>query len=1171
MTDTHDERRIVTVVAADVVGSTRIVEQLDGEHAKLIIGEALRIAISAVERYGGTVKDLAGDGVLALFGAPVSHEDDAARALLASLAITVLIRDYAEEARRSYGLEGFAMRVGVATGEAVLGMVGGGTRVEYGAVGDAVNTAARLQSAASPGTVLVAASTRSATEKLFRWGAAAAFELKGKEEPVTATVLYGAVEPDVHGTVATPLVGRTAELDAIDRVLSDLSIGRGAVVFLVADAGLGKSRLLSEARARAGQRTNIRWLDAHCASYAEAIPYWVYREVLFDWLGVTSGDPPLRMRLELRHHLADIAGARVDELAPYLASLCGLQLDPDVQAKLRALSPEALQYRTFEVMSSLFEGIAAQRPLVIALDDLHWADPTSVRLSEQLLPLLERFPIVLLIAMRIDRDHPSWALRRTCEEEYPHLFRELRVPPLGQDDERRLVSALTGQAPIGSVDVERLLTYSDGNPFFLEELIRSMTDRSGAVVPPTIGAAIQARVDRLDATARQLLRAAAVLGRSFSLGLLAAVAHESPETVWRVIHELQRLDFVREQRRLPEPEFRFRHALIQEAVYSTLLQVDRVRLHGRAAAALESARAGEQPALLGVLAIHWSHADDPEKAIHYLRLAGDTARNDWALDEAIEHYRALVPLLRRLNHAAEAATTLFKLGLTLHTAMRYEEANTAWQEAFTIWAPEHLMRAHTAELRIASPAIPGPPDVLGNTAWTNIQVAMQVYDRVVEAWPERNAVPSLADTWTVSGDGLRYEFHLRAGLTWHDGTPLTAAHVERAMKRALDPRHPAAGASIYFVIRGAREYYFGDKHDASSVGVHALDDRRLIIELAHPAPYFMSVMNRPDANAHLQPESTMGSGAFRVTASAPGRLTLERVNTERLRRGNVGRVEMVQMDAEAAAEAYLRDEVDMVPLRVGGATTRLPIDHPEASITPLAATVYLVPDCARGCSSQPLRRALAAAIDTQRVRIALPPASTVATGGIVPPALQGHTADIAVGFDPATARRWLRKSGFIGPLRFVCMPVWNALGVVVADSWREHLGIEVVFREDDPDELALDVDVHMYNWLPGYPDPEYYLRLLLHSASLTNRGRWANSSFDELIDKAVVQRESGARLEMFHAADRLAIREECALIPLGYLASITYVKPWVSGWWEFGKSSASFADLIVDDAQRPAV
>jgi class 3 adenylate cyclase/tetratricopeptide (TPR) repeat protein len=750
LTDAHDERRIVTVVAADVVGSTRLVEQLDGEHAKLLIGEALKIAISAIERFGGTVKDLAGDGVLALFGAPVTHEDDATRALLASLAITDRIREYGEEVRRGYGIEGFGMRVGVATGEAVLGAVGGGGRVEYGAVGDAVNTAARLQSAALPGTVLVAASTRGAAEQLFGWGASSRLELKGKELPVTATTLEAIVETVAPVAVATPLLGRTAELDTIDGVLDALATGRGAVLFVVADAGLGKSRLLGEARSGAAERPGVRWFDAHCASYAEAIPYWVYRDLLFDWLGISQSDPPLRMRIELQRHLMDAVGPQADEFAPYLASLCGMQLEPEMQAKLQSLSPEALKYRTFEVLTALFNSIAVQQPLVIALDDFHWADPTSVLLSAQLLPLVERLPIVVLIAMRPERDHPSWSLRRTCEEEFPHLFTELRLNPLAQDDERRLVQALSGDVALEAVDVERLLGYSEGNPFFLEEMIRSIGSESGAVVPITIGSAIQARVDRLDATSRQLLRAAAVLGRSFSLDVLAGMTHEPSETVWRVIHQLQRIDLVREQRRYPEPEFRFKHALIQEAIYASLVQTDRLALHRSAAEALESTPAGEQPALLGVLAIHWRNADDPAKAIHYLRLAGDTARNEWALDEAIGHYRALVPLLHRVGQSDEAAVTLFKLGLTLHTAMRYEEANAVWQEAFTTWQPELPVTAPAAELRIASPLVPGPPDILGSTAWSNIHIAMQVYDRVVEAWPGRNTVPSLAERWSVT-------------------------------------------------------------------------------------------------------------------------------------------------------------------------------------------------------------------------------------------------------------------------------------------------------------------------------------------------------------------------------------------------------------------------------------
>ncbi|MGA8016464.1 MAG: ABC transporter substrate-binding protein [Candidatus Dormiibacterota bacterium] len=656
-----------------------------------------------------------------------------------------------------------------------------------------------------------------------------------------------------------------------------------------------------------------------------------------------------------------------------------------------------------------------------------------------------------------------------------------------------------------------------------------------------------------------------MLGRGFGLDLLAAVTGEPVDSLWPALHQLQRLDLVREERRWPRPEFRFKHALIQEAVYGSLVGTERAELHRRAGEWLQADHTDNLSPYFGLLALHWKQARRPDRAIAFLRLAGDRALEQWALDEAIGHYRDLVSLLRMEGRGAEAADALFSLALALHTAMRYEQANAAWQEAFGGWQPPPPAARSRSTLRIAKPWLPGPPDPIGTNAWTNIQLSMQVYDRLVEARPGRTVVPSLADRWEVSADGLRYEFRLREDLVWHDGTPLTAHDIEASVKHGLDPVHPAASATIYFVLTGATDYHFGSAADSSGVGIRALDARRLEITLSNPAPYFMSVLNRPDANAHRLPESAVGTGAFELMEASTDRLVLTRRWAAGWRRGNADTVEMVRLGAEEAAAAYRRGELDMVLLRIDGATPELPADHPEAQASALTTSLFLVPNCLGRPASVALRRALAGAVDRERVAGVLAPPGAVATGGVVPPALQGHTPDIAHPFDPAESRRLLDQAGRRGELHLGCPAAWTEVGEAVAAGWREHLGVEVEVTIRAPSEglMAEEVDVEVANWLPGYPDPEYYLRLLLHSQSLSNRGGWSCAAFDELVERAVAQREIGARLALFHDADRLAIQDQCALIPVAYLGALAFVKPWVRGWWEWGKSSASFADLEI--------
>src|SRR6185437_8677449 len=269
----------------------------------------------------------------------------------------------------------------------------------------------------------------------------------------------------------------------------------------------------------------------------------------------------------------------------------------------------------------------------------------------------------------------------------------------------------------------------------------------------------------------------------------------------------------------------------------------------------------------------WLRAEDEEKAADYLLRAGDKARLEYALDEAIEHYRDLLPLLERRGERQEIALVLFKLALALHTSLRFAEANEAYQRAFAHWTPPEP-RAATERLRLATSYLPNDLDPKSAIAWPNIQFCMQLFDRLVEQWPERTIVPSLADRWEIADDGLRYVFHLRTGLTWSDGTPLTARDVEFGIKRVLDPDAPGSSVAIYFVLENGQDYYLRRNADAGRIGVRALDDRTLEFRLVAPAPYFLSVMNRPDggplprhvieADGDAWTERRVVSGAFRL-------------------------------------------------------------------------------------------------------------------------------------------------------------------------------------------------------------------------------------------------------------------------------------------------------------------
>ena len=569
--------------------------------------------------------------------------------------------------------------------------------------------------------------------------------------------------------------------------------------------------------------------------------------------------------------------------------------------------------------------------------------------------------------------------------------------------------------------------------------------------------------------------------------------------------------------------------------------------------------------MAGLLAHHWLAAEDEDKAAVCLLRAGDRARQEYALDEAIEYYRELLPILGRREERHAIALVLFKLALAFHMSLRFAEANEMYQRAFDFWTPPLPAEHPNATVRIATSFLPNDPDPRSAIAWPNIQLCMQLFDRLVEAWPERTIVPSLAERWEISDDGLRYVFHLREGLRWSDGEPLTAHDIEFGIKRVLNPDAPGSSVAIYFVLENGQDHYLRRNEDADAIGVRALDDRTVEFRLAAPAPYFMSVMNRPDGgpqprhaierdgDAWTAIGSQVVSGAFRIASRTDDLLVLER-RPEYVgpRPGNAARLEFVRSEVADAVEPYARDELDLVTVRY---TPRLADLVPDvaADASPGAAawSSYIAFDHADPVlSNVELRRALAHAVDRDVLDAEMPENLVVARGGIVPPALQGHTPDIVPAFDPDAARACLERSG-VGDVRLQIggYVAWvHPFLDTVTSMWRDVLGIESEIRPwtieqaSHATKLSELATIYVTGWLPGYADPEYFLRLLFHSDSRTNEGGFSHPPFDELIERARQERSDRARLELFHEADRMAVAERIAVIPLVYGRSMAFVE-----------------------------
>ncbi len=625
MVVTAGERRVVSALIADVADSTAIGEELGPERSKFLFDEVVRLMREEVERFGGTVAQLTGDGVLALFGAPTAHEDDAIRAVRAALALRESLASYAAEVAPAYGME-LVARVAVNTGPVVVPERDAPPNVLYNALGDTVNVAARLQAL---GDLVVGPRTGHLVRDSFELQDLGAVELKGKSEPVRAFRVVGVRERPPAG-LESPLVGRKDELAALTEALDELLNGRGLIVSITGEPGIGKSRLIAEVERRFHGR--VRFLAGHAVSYAETIPYWPVRELLRAWLGLGVSEPEARVRLELRVELARTLAEEADKAYPFLATLLGVVLEPEQEQRMRDFAPDAVRQETFDWLDQLVLALARERPLCLVLEDLHWSDEATLSLLKELLPATEQTAVGFLIVHRSDPDHPAWHLVDRARRRYRRLFFELELKPLPAVDARALAEADAG----GDLPEElaRLLAErAGGNPYFVSEAVRDLRERGAlerqngrltlvgeASIPAAVQEALQARLDRLDAGARELITTAAVIGRSFGLPLLERLLPRA--RLLPTLSELQWLELVVEERRLPVPEYRFRHGLVQEAAYGTLLEARRRALHLRVGEALVELHRDSPAEVYAPLARHFAEADEPERAVEYLLKAG---------------------------------------------------------------------------------------------------------------------------------------------------------------------------------------------------------------------------------------------------------------------------------------------------------------------------------------------------------------------------------------------------------------------------------------------------------------------------------------------------------------------------------------------------------------------
>jgi predicted ATPase/class 3 adenylate cyclase len=691
------ERREVTVLFLDIANHTT--HALDSEDVYLWTDKALRLMAKVIYRYEGTIDKYTGDGLMALFGMPVAHENDPERAVRAALEMLAALQPLQQQFKEENGFE-LPARIGINTGLAIAGKIGSDSRFEYTVIGNTVNLADRLQSIASPNTIAVSFATYQRTQPLFEYESLPLSAVKGQPQPVKAfrPLRLRAIPGQVRGLpgLQGPMIGRQNALARLQGALDGVcQHGHSQIVLITGEAGVGKSRLVAEFR-RSVAPSGVSFYHGICLAYARSNPLWLLGNMLRDVMNLSEADPAEVQREALWAYLGRLGLAETD-IAPYLTNVLGLQqADQLIETRLRHFDSAVLQKLIHAALRQIFVAEARLSPTVLVFEDLHWVDPASRDFLEHLIQTLADVPLMLIM---VARDvEPSSSLRplvSAAERHGPPLV-GVRLSPLSQEEGQLLVDQLIRETTDeASVLKRRIAERAEGNPFYAEEIVRMLIDQDELIrksgvwhvgpqadellqqVPGTLRGLIMARLDRLPDVSRQALQIAAVLGPIFSAHLLQQISGMSANTITAQMNTLEARQFL-----LPLPlgsiqGYAFRHALIQEVMYDTLLKRDRQRIHEQAAQAIEQGEFWLPQEQNEALAHHYAESPVPARAIPYLMDAAESAARRHANETAIVHYQRALALIKDqpTDHDDRSARIRLGLGQALKFVGQFSMAN----------------------------------------------------------------------------------------------------------------------------------------------------------------------------------------------------------------------------------------------------------------------------------------------------------------------------------------------------------------------------------------------------------------------------------------------------------------------------------------------------------------
>jgi class 3 adenylate cyclase/tetratricopeptide (TPR) repeat protein len=652
------ERKLVTVLFADVANFTSLSEKLEPEEVHQIMEGCLKILMDEIHQYEGTINQFTGDGVMALFGAPLAHEDHAQRACYAALAIQKDLAEYSEKVRKDYGRE-FQMRIGLNSGPVVVGSIGDDLHMDYTAIGDTINLASRMEGLAQPGTVLLSRNTQRLVKDYFDLNPIGPLEVKGKEEPQEAFELVkaGGAATRLEASMArglTRFVGRKNSLSALMEAYEKVKSGSGQVVGMVGEAGVGKSRLLFEFRHRLPQ-DDFGYLEGHCIHYGGAMPYLPILDLLRSYFEIREGEREMVLRKRVKERILGLDEKLQGIISP-IQDLLSLKVEDEAYLKLE---PKQRREKVFETLRDLFIRESQKHPLVLVIEDLHWIDKTSEEFLDYLIGWLANVKILLVLLYRPEYTH-SWGNKS--------YFNRIGLDQLTLKSSAELVKAILEGGETAPELSNLILNRAAGNPLFMEELTHSLLENgsiqrtgdqyvlskksSDLQVPDTIQGIIAARIDRLEENLKRIMQVASVIGREFAFRILQAISDMRKDLKSELLN-LQGLELIYEKSLFPELEYIFKHALTQEVAYNSLLLKRRKEIHEKTGKAIEELYSERLEEFYEVLAYHYSRSDNLDKAYEYLKQAAGKALGKEAVFESIRLYREALEVLLKLPSTDE--------------------------------------------------------------------------------------------------------------------------------------------------------------------------------------------------------------------------------------------------------------------------------------------------------------------------------------------------------------------------------------------------------------------------------------------------------------------------------------------------------------------------------------